>query len=452
MCSGRHMNRKSFRKTQETLIIEFAKYPRPGYVKTRLAVKLGNESACQIYNSMAQKTHYELLTLQEQGIAKVIVYGDGADRKMISRWLRDAYDVWLQPHGGLGHKLEYAFLRAFKMGFQAVLAVGTDCPGLTAEKIQEAIEQVTHADVVIIPSEDGGYVLIGTRALQTCLFEDIAWSSSQVLEQTVMRARENNLSIAQLKPEIDVDTLEDLNKVKGTVKPEVSVIIPVLNDRYHLEKTLAALSCINYLREFEIIVVDGGSTDGSDNVTIDFKTRLLRSSLGRARQMNLGARNARGRWFWFLHADCQPDPEVMVSLPSYLLSTRLAWGYFQQRITDPSPWYRLIEMGNRLRGKICGLPYGDQGIIVRRDIFHTCGSFADVPFLEDVILSRTLSKICRPKMAPGVIAMSPRHWKPLGPFSTTIRNMSMVFRLLALRQSPPNLLKYFLKWRKNESS
>ena len=440
---------KSMRtNTKPAVILEFAKYPQPGRVKTRLAAKLGNEKACRIYDYMAQKTHYELLTLQGQGSAKVIVYGDGAGRRPISRWLKDSYDVWLQPQGDLGQKLKYAFLRAFENEFQAVLAVGTDCPDLTAEKIQDAIEQLMHADVVIIPSEDGGYVLIGARSIQTCLFENIAWSSNLVLEQTVRRAHENNLSIAQLKPEIDVDTLDDLKKVACTAMPAVSVIIPVLNDKYHLEKTLATLSCMNTLGEFEIIIVDGGSTDGSDNVAIDFKTRLLRSAPGRAGQMNLGVRNARGRWCWLLHADCQPDPEVMVNLPSYLLSTRLAWGFFQQRITDPSPLYRLIEMGNRLRGQILGLPYGDQGIIVRRDIFHKCGGFAETPFLEDVVLSRTLSKICRPKVAPGVIKMSPRHWKPLGPFIATIRNMSIVFRLLVLKQSPADLLKRFQRWRK----
>ncbi len=443
------MNRKPFHKTQNTLIIEFAKYPKPGYVKTRLAAKLGYEAACRIYNSMAQKTHYELLTLQENGIARVIVYGDGAERKAISRWLKDSYDIWLQPQGELGQRLQYAFLKAFEKGFQTVLAVGTDCPGLTSEKIQEAIGRLAHADVVIIPSEDGGYVLIGARSLQTRLFEDIPWSSGRVLEQTVMRAREHNLSIAQLEPEIDVDTLEDLKKVEHAIAPEVSVIIPVLNDRYHLEKTLAVLSAANITGEFEIIVVDGGSSDGSGKAAIDAGARLLNSLPGRARQMNLGARNARGRWLWFLHADCQPDPETVVNLPSYLLSTRLVWGFFRQRIADASPWYRLIEVGNRLRGQILRLPYGDQGVIVRRDVFHACGGFPDTPFLEDVMLSRSLSKICRPKVASGVLLLSARHWKPLGTFLTTIRNVSLIFRLLALRQSPQHLRQYFLKWRKN---
>ncbi len=344
-----------YTNSKATLILEFAKYPQPGHVKTRLAAKLGDEKACRIYDYMAQKTHYELLTLQGQGNAKVIVYGNGAGRRLISRWLKDSYDVWLQPQGDLGKKLKYAFLRAFENGFQTVLAVGTDCPDLTAEKIQDAIEQLMHADVVIIPSVDGGYVLIGARSMQTCLFENIAWSSNLVLEQTVRHAHENDLSIAQLRPEIDVDTLDDLKKVACKAMPTVSIIIPVLNDKYPLGKTLATLSCINTLGEFEIIIVDGGSTDGSDNVAIDFNARLLRSTPGRAGQMNLGVSNARGRWCWFLHADCRPSPETIRKLPGFLRSAELMWGFFKQQISDPSFWFRLIEIGNEFRGRILKL-------------------------------------------------------------------------------------------------
>ena len=218
------------------LILEFAKYPQPGHVKTRLAASLGSEEACRIYDAMAQKTHHELLKLQGQGEARVIVYADGAGREKISGWLRGAYDTWLQPDGDLGARLEYAFCKAFEMGFQPVMAVGTDCPGLTAEKIQEAVGQLKRFDVVIVPATDGGYVLIGTNAFQPDLFRQITWSSDRVLEQTLQQAKVKNMSVALLGPETDVDTIEDLKMVEDTLSPELSVIIPVLTTAISLRK------------------------------------------------------------------------------------------------------------------------------------------------------------------------------------------------------------------------
>ena len=256
------------------------------------------------------------------------------------------------------------------------------------------------------------------------------------------------MSVALLGPETDVDTIEDLKMVEDTLNPELSVIIPVLNDRHFLKETLHTFSCVHHPGEIEVIVVDGGSTDGSDDVAADFKVKLLKSDPGRAQQMSIGARHARGRWFWFLHADCVPELETIRSLPGYLRTVDLRWGFFKQRISDPSPWFRLIELGNKLRGRIFNLPYGDQGIIVCRDLYFQCGGFAQVPFLEDVILSRCLSRICRPAVIKKTIRITSRHWRPLGPFFTTIRNIGILFRFLVIRQSPADLLGYYLKWKK----
>lgn len=232
------------------------------------------------------------------------------------------------------------------------------------------------------------------------------------------------------------------------MNPDVSVIIPVLNDRLHLAETLKAFFHNRLSGEIEVIVVDGGSTDGSQEVAHNFKATLLKSTPGRAHQMNVGARSAHGRWLWFLHADCLPDAETIRELPAYLHTIQMKWGFFRQRIAHPSLRLRFVEMGNELRGRILGLPYGDQGIIVRHDIFFKSGGFAQVPFLEDVILSRCLSQICRPTAIRKTIQISPRHWKSLGALCTTIRNMSIVFRFIILKQSPSDLHKHFLKWKK----
>lgn len=448
LCMGWYAVRSPNRKAASTLILECAKYPVPGQVKTRLAVKLGNEEACRIYCKMAQGTHRELLKLQEQGQASIVVYADGADHHEISNWLQGAHDTWLQPKGDLGQRLEYAFCKAFGMGFHKVFAVGTDCPGLTAKKIQKAIGYLKRFDIAIIPSTDGGYVLIGTNSFQPNLFRNITWSSDAVFGQTLQHAKAKHLSVARLDPETDVDTAEDIKIFETVLRPDVSVIIPVLNNRWQLQETLHAFSCTGNLGELEIIVVDGGSTDGSDDVARGFNIQLLRSAPGRAQQMNAGAQYARGHWLWFLHADCRPSPETIRKLSVFLHSADLLWGFFKQHISNPSFWFRFIETGNELRGRIAKLPYGDQGLIVRRDIFFQCGCFPQVPFLEDVLLSRRLSRICPPTAINYKIQIHPHHWKSLGPFFTTVRNLCTVFRLIIMEQSPSNLLDYYLKWKK----
>lgn len=433
---------------KKVAIIEFAKYPEPGNVKTRLATVKGFEEASRIYREMAQKTHSELMMLQEHGVAKVIIYASGAECQAVSSWLDGAYAVWLQPEGDLGERLDFAFRKSFEMGFQFVLAVGTDCPDLTAKKIQCAIKRLDRYHGVIVPVKDGGYALIGLNTFVPELFRGISWSSNLVLAQTLQQAKRKNVSVSLLESETDIDTIDDLNSVEETLYPELSVIIPVLNDRIQLEQTLNVFSYAHRFAQYEIIVVDGGSHDGSAEVARNFNFTVLGCSSSRARQMNLGAHHARGRWLWFLHADCRPDVDTVNNLSAYLRFQNIIWGFFQQRILERSKVFRMIEKGNELRAKLLGLPYGDQGIIVRRDIFMKIGGFKDVPFLEDVLLSRRLSQICRPVKIHKILTMTPRHWMQHGSLLTTIRNLCILLRLFLLRQSPKELLKYLKRWEK----
>jgi glycosyltransferase involved in cell wall biosynthesis len=135
----------------------------------------------------------------------------------------------------------------------------------------------------------------------------------------------------------------------------------------------------------EVLVVDGGSLDGTQELAR--RTEIPRLSVldaprGRAMQMNAGARAARGEWLLFLHADSTVNAGVFEGLRQRIAGEVSSWGFSRLRIEDTAAVFRWIEFGLNLRSKAYGTPSGDQGIFVRRDLFHEVGGYDDVtPFM-----------------------------------------------------------------------
>jgi hypothetical protein len=101
-------------------------------------------------------------------------------------------------------------------------------------------------------------------------------------------------------------------------------------------------------------------------------------------------------------------------------------GAFRQKITSPRPIYRWIEKGNAVRARCWGMPYGDQGIFVRRDTFFELGGFPEVPIMEDVIFMRKFRRRTRIVLLPGPLHVSPRRWEQSGPLTQTVRNWGLL--------------------------
>jgi rSAM/selenodomain-associated transferase 2 len=220
-----------------------------------------------------------------------------------------------------------------------------------------------------------------------------------------------------------------------------SIIIPTLNEAAHLGAALASAKAAG---ADEMIVVDGGSSDGTCEL-VDV-ARLLSSSPGRALQQNAGAAEATGDVLLFLHADCQLSAQSLEQLKAAVDAGAL-WGGFQQRIDAPSVSYRLIERGNALRVRWRGLVYGDQGLWVQRSLFERVGGFENVPLLEDLLLSRRLRRIARPHVLPGPLTISARRWQRHGVVRQTLRNWS-ILAAHACGASPASLAR---RYRRHDS-
>ncbi len=202
--------------------------------------------------------------------------------------------------------------------------------------------------------------------------------------------------------------------------PYLSIVIPVLNEATELPRSLQGLRASPGV---EIVFVDGGSQDGSLEFLQRAGQTVLQSQRGRARQMNLGARRARGRFLLFLHADSVLDEGCLEGLEMCMQDPRIVGGAFRLKIRSHARALRIIEWGVRMRSCLMRMPYGDQGLFVRREAFWTLGGYRDLPIMEDLDLVRRMKTQGRLTMRPERITTSDRRWKQNGVLRTSLLNI-----------------------------
>lgn len=218
----------------------------------------------------------------------------------------------------------------------------------------------------------------------------------------------------------------------------ISVIIPTLNEEGCLGETIAALRRDG---AGEIIVVDGGSMDGTADVA-SAADRFLQAPRGRAAQMNAGAAHARGHIVLFLHADCQPGEGALVEAESCLGRRGVVAGCFRMRVAARGVLYRCVDACATARVRFTGIVYGDQGLFLRRARFWELGGFPAVRFMEDVLFSMTLRRAGRVVVASRPIHVSARRWQRAGMIRQTLRNWTLT-ALAAAGVHPDRLERFY---------
>ncbi len=188
-------------------IVVFGREPVPGLVKTRLADTVGAEAASRIYRELL------MWTLEAARATEVPVMLSLAAVPSHTWQPPDEFRVEIQPEGDLGNRMLRTLERRFHEGFEKVLIVGSDCPGLETRHLQDGIGALDDVRVVLGPARDGGYWLIGQRIPQTDCFSEIPWSSDRTLAATRERLESLELKWAELDELDDVDTEADLERV-----------------------------------------------------------------------------------------------------------------------------------------------------------------------------------------------------------------------------------------------
>ena len=209
---------------------------------------------------------------------------------------------------------------------------------------------------------------------------------------------------------------------KGT-DPLISIIIPALNEGKYIGRTLER---VQQGIGVEMIVVDGGSADDTARRSIEAGARVMIMEAGRARQMNTGAQAAQGEILFFLHADTVPPPGFDKAMRAALKEQQVAAGAFCLGIVGKSVGLRLVEHLANWRSRRLSLPYGDQGLFLRADLFRDMGGFPDLPIMEDLVMVRRLRHRGRIVTLPLAVATSGRRWQSLGVWQTTLINQMMI--------------------------
>ncbi len=231
---------------------------------------------------------------------------------------------------------------------------------------------------------------------------------------------------------------------------KISVIIPVLNESQNIAQTLTPLLDIP---DVEIIIVDGGSTDNTLNILDFYPVKVISTKKGRSHQMNSGSNIAEGDILLFLHGDTilplgwaelikqtllyyphpptnSPtgegekfvNPHPPTNSPTGEGENCVIAGAFQLKIDSNLSGLRFIEIMVKVRSHLLSLPYGDQGIFMRKTTFEQLGGFPEIPIMEDVELILKLKRLGQIKILSECVITSPRRWEKLGVIKTTVIN------------------------------
>jgi len=199
-----------------------------------------------------------------------------------------------------------------------------------------------------------------------------------------------------------------------------SIIIPVLNEAANIVAALQALSPLR-ARGVELIVVDGGSADGTAALARPLADFVIASARGRATQMNAGAALARGDVLIFLHADTRLPGDADRRVVDGLARSGRAWGRFDVAIEGAHPLLPVVAHAMNFRSRLTGITTGDQAMFVARAAFDRVGGFPEIALMEDIALARNLKRLSRPLSLRARVTTSGRRWERRGVVRTIVK-------------------------------
>jgi len=197
----------------------------------------------------------------------------------------------------------------------------------------------------------------------------------------------------------------------------LSIVMPVLDEAAGIAASLASLRPLRE-RGAEVIVVDGGSRDGTRSLAAPLADRVIESPRGRSLQMNAGAAAATGEALVFLHADTRLPDRADAAIAAALATHE--WGRFDVTIEGRSRWLPVVAAFMNARSRLTGIATGDQALFARRAAFASVKGFAPIPLMEDIAFSRAMKRRGAPACLAARVRTSGRRWERHGPLRTIV--------------------------------
>jgi rSAM/selenodomain-associated transferase 2 len=223
----------------------------------------------------------------------------------------------------------------------------------------------------------------------------------------------------------------------------VSAIVPTLNAAASLPATLAALRG----EVAEIIIADGGSTDGTPDIARACGAQVITAPLGRGPQLRAAAEAASQPWLLALHADTCPGAAWQEAVAGFIAHPEAAQqaGYFRFALDDAAPEARRVEAMVAWRCRSLGLPYGDQGLLIAREFYQALGGYEPIPLMEDVALIRRIGRKSLVAL-PADFITSAEKWQRDGWYARSARNL-FCLSLWFVGVSPERIARLYTRQR-----
>ena len=436
------------RKRSKRALILFSRIPEPGKTKTRMmpyltadeCADLQRNCLCDILRQAGKISGIDLIfcfTGEQRGFSLKKLCG-GRFKKKPAAGIR----MLSQGEGNLGERMNRAFRKVFAKGYDSCVLIGSDVPEIRSSDLADAFKALETKDVVMGKTTDGGYYLIGMKAVHPELFMGSDYSHNRVADQLVEAAGRTGLKMAYIRPLHDLDVPDDLTSLilRGQTdarvrhlmstdfalhRQKISVIIPFYNEKDTIDEMIRQMGDLQ--RSCEIIFVDGGSTDGSREKIPD-TFRVMESAKGRACQMNLGAQESSGDILFFLHCDSELPPDAAGLIRQSIKKNPAGCFGIRFRKKRLFLWTCRIISNHRVKDR--RVMFGDQGIFVMRRLFNEIGGFKEMPLMEDYQFSLDLkARGVKPVLAGKRIVTSSRRFD-----GNTRHMLSVMWKMNRLRK------------------
>ena len=382
--------------------IVFTRIPVEHKTKTRLLPYYTPKQCVGLHTAMLKDLARTLNGLAAS-IKVYIYYLPEGDVRLIKNIFGEDKTYREQRGENLGDKMYNAISEVLSEGASAVSLSGTDIPLLLAEDIISSFTVLENNDIVLSPTEDGGYYLVGMKKANKEIFDIEGYGGSSVYENTKQKIKDMGLSLGTGISHRDIDTKEDIKAYYEIMRTDadfrkthtakflkenkkIAIIIPTYNEE---ETIVSLMNQLDGIKDrCEIVFVDGGSTDKTLELIDESKFRLLHSKKGRNNQMNLGALSVEADILFFLHCDSILPKGFLEEIREAIRKTPVAC--FGIRFKPSSPLMTVCSFISNHRVYDRKVMFGDQGIFLGRELFFQMGGFPDLPLMEDYQFSLNL--------------------------------------------------------------